>query len=750
MKGLYQRALELHTTKEDSDAGSKDEFKFDEDSGISKDDQKDILSAIEKVATKSRITITPEIFTIQALKRGVLFPFMVNLFSIIILAAGIFTLYFLFQRGEISLMEEAAVITTAEGKLIKELKKESEARLLEKNREIAHIQNRLEDIDREREDLLINMEAKISKREEELRRALESELESERAKLRLEGISEEDINRRLNELESEKSAEYSRQLQAYEKEAEDERIRMESNLKSLQEEYKNNLASANKERLKVLKESQKREEELKRQLDEKTKALESEKVQAKEELKKISDQKEQEDLANNQLIGLYNKVKSNIQSGRLEQALFSLNDIESFLNEESILTLPGFAKRREVEFFVVDSLQNLVKGEMKKEEVDTASLIRSANLVTDIKSRVIEAEALHMRGEINEAEKMYNEALGLIPEINKSHNFFLSMEREAEAARQEQLEEYLARAEYAFRRNKHTEAIDYYTKALEYLPEDTATIEKMISHVKLSGFELGIDRLERQDSGKAAGSLAQADKLFNQGQYNQAFLSYIDIVAKYPLSSQVEQALEGINKAADAINSTARSDLTETQNEMSRRISELEEDIKSRASQMESLQNEKRLLADEIASLNTEIEKLRESSSTSASTAELSETIKRKVEQLKKIEESYKRYAAREDTVLKTQGDEGLIESKLHLNAFLASTDEFFPGLWTRIKRYDMAFEQAGRSSAMQDVIDILYELSTQSSREAREKFIIGEMAIYRNDPIMLELLEELRELIKP
>ncbi|MEE8589876.1 MAG: hypothetical protein V3T35_01010, partial [Spirochaetia bacterium] len=128
MSGLFQKALEIrnHTQVE---PGSEDEFVLDEQSGISKEDQQEILEEIEKVSEESRISVTPETMVIKAAKRGFVFPLLVNIFSIVLLAGGGFTLYYFFQRGETVLMEEGSAIASAEGKLIEELKKESEAAL---------------------------------------------------------------------------------------------------------------------------------------------------------------------------------------------------------------------------------------------------------------------------------------------------------------------------------------------------------------------------------------------------------------------------------------------------------------------------------------------------------------------------------------------------------------------------------------------------------------------------------------------
>ena len=747
MSGLYQRALSLLRIEKPPEP--EGEFAFEEDSAISKEDQKEILSEIEKIAAGSRIAITPEIFTIRALKRGTFFPLMVNLFSILLLAGGLTTLYLLFQRGKSVIMEQATAITTAEGQLIQELKKESEAKLLEKNKEISNIQSRLLEIDQEREDLQSNMESKVQERENELRSALERELENERVKLRSQGISEEDINRKLRELELEKSFEYNRQLEAFKQEAEAERLKLESNLKTLQNEYEQNLTAANNERLKVLDEARQREAELQSQLEEKTRALDSEKLKAQAELRAISEQRQQENQASDRLISLYNTVARDIQSGKLNEALIDLEGIKNYLNEESIVTLPSILKRREVEFFVLDSLENLVRSELGKEEVDTASLIASANILTDIKDKVIEAENLYQSGRIGEAEELYSSALATIPEINQSHNYFTEQKQREEEARKRQLEAYLTAAESAFRRGNYTEALKSYTGGLAYLPEDQATIDRMITQVKTSGFQLGFEGLVKDNSQAAAAPLAEAQAYYEKRQYNQALLSYLDILARYPQSRQAETAVQGIKESIDAKNQAAETGFSVLKQDSEERIKSLENNLQARLTRLTTLEQEKSSLVNTVAGLKQEIDQLNKSAPTTATAAEIDEITRKRLENFAKIESSYNRYAAREDDILGRSGEEGLIQSKLYLDNFLASTEEVFPGLWQRIKKYDRAFELAGRSSAMQDAADIIYELSTRNTPGAQERFLNNEINRNRDDEIMVDLLNDLKELVK-
>ena len=150
MSGLFQKALEIRNHTQE---GLEDEFVLDESSGISKEDQQEILQEIERATQESRISVSPETMAIKAVKKGFLFPLLVNILFVVLLAGGGLALYYLFQRGETGLMEEGSAIASAEGMLIEELKKESEAALQAKNKEINQIQSRLENLDKQRQEL---------------------------------------------------------------------------------------------------------------------------------------------------------------------------------------------------------------------------------------------------------------------------------------------------------------------------------------------------------------------------------------------------------------------------------------------------------------------------------------------------------------------------------------------------------------------------------------------------------------------
>ncbi len=758
---------------------------FDENSGISKEDQQDIVKEIEKAASENKLSAGPQAFVLHAEHKGVMMPMLVNLLAVGLLAIGGLVLYYFFQRGETTLKEETLTITTAEGKLIEQLKKEAEEKLLAKNREISQIQGQLSEIDEQRRDLVANMDAKVATRELELRQGMEAALEAERQRLRRQGVSEDDINRRLVALEAQQTGEFQSQLNAFKRQAEEERLATENNLKTMQQEFQASLARASEERQQVLADSRRREDELKSQLQARAEALEAESQQARQELARISEQREKEELAANQLIGFYSRVKSDMQASLLDQALNNLEGIRQYLNDPAIGALPGMQQRREVEFFVVDSLSSLVRGEMRREAPDTTSLVAAANLLTELRKRIQDGDALLARAETTAAGKEYAEALALVPEVDKAHSFLMERQRRqleaaaedavaaarAEAAdgpRREALRQALAAGQAAFEARDYPATVERYTTALSYLPEEPAVVTRLVGQLRQAGYELAVDSYSKRDSAAAARPLTAAERLQSQGRYLEAISAYSELLEKYPASTQTRAALQGIGLSVEAL-----SRQPETASASGRRrpaeqssaeaetlrasLARVEQDLKDRVAMSETLQREKAMLSAEVESLRGELASARKSAQDAESRlaeALNDEVMKQKLARLEAIEASYNRivasyrdYAAKEDSMVSTKGEDALVEAKLHLNAFLASTEDSFPGLWNRIKRFDGAFEKAGRTGALEDVSDVLYELSVRRTATERRQFLDAELQRRKGDSLMGQLLTELKGL---
>ena len=751
MPGLLKKARTLRTSY-GLPVDGRDEFVFDPDSGISREDQKDILREIEQVATKNRISVSPEVFAVKAAKRGVLFPVLVNVAAILALAGGLALLYVFFQRGESQLARSDTGTITAEGKLIEEVKRESEAKLQEKNQQISQIQGRLADIDRQRQDLLTTMDSKVSERERQLRASLAAELEAEKARLQNQGLSEQDINRRLADLQSQKNAESARQLDEYRAQAEAERQKADGNLRNLQAEFSANLAQASQERQQVLDESKKREADLKAQLEQKAHEAESAQARSDQALRALQSQKQEEDLASGQLVGLYSVVKGDIGAKDYQGAIKGLQAIRDYVTSTDVGSLPLIAQRRDVDLFVVDSLANLVQGQLSQASVDTGTLVAAAGQISDVRAAVAQADSEVKAGNIAEAEKAYATALSVIPEIARSYAFFSAKERDTENARQTALRAGLARAETAFDARRYPEMLAAYKDALAYLPETSARLDRTLSNIAAGGSEQGKARAVGEQTRAAAPLLRQADVAAAQGRPADALSSYLTILDRYPQSRQAVSAVRGVATASAALNEQAASRLAARERDLGLQIEALRKQVADRGTEVTGIKKSvmalvgqqgdprttdtaalmaalaakfggfpgardasseltRRLQAaeDNSAALQVKIDSLMAENDTlkeaakkqaavspapqAAAAAGVSADDARLLRQLDRLADAYSRYASQEDAIIGSQGEQkGRLRTIGLRDTFLGSLDGMFKGLLDRVHRYDARF----------------------------------------------------------
>jgi hypothetical protein len=813
--GLLEKARKLRTSL-GLPIDRREEFTFESDSGISREDQKDILREIEQVATQNRIAVSPEVFVVKAAKRGVLFPVLVNLVAVVGLAGGLAILYLSFQRGETQLAQSETGTITAEGKLIEEVKKESEAQLQEKNRQITQIQDQLAAIDRQRQDLQSNMDAKVNERESQLKSALAAQLAAEKAKLQKQGLSAEDINRRLSALEAEKNAESARQLAAFRAQAEADRQKADQSLKSLQAEFSANLAQANQERQQVIDESKKREADLQARLEQKTKEAESAQVRSQQALSALQSRQQQEDLVSGQLIGLYSLVKADMVAKDYPKALTGLQAIRDYVSRPDISVLPAIQQRREVDLFVVDSLTSFVQGQLSPANVDTSSLVAAAGQISEVRDAVSQADAQAKAGNIAAAERLYAKALSVIPEIAQSYAYFATKERDTENARQEVLRAGLARAEAAFDRGSYAEMLAAYKDALSYLPETSARLGKTLSNIAAAGSEQGRASTRAAQARAAAPLLAQGDAALAQSRPADALSRYLTILQRYPESPQAGSAVQGITNASAALGDRADAGLLARERNLGEQVTALQKQLADRGTEIVGIKKSimgllgmqgnpettdtsnliaalssrfgtlskatgsssdlsQRLsqaedndaaLQRRIDALDAENQRLKAAADTKAAETASRQNIPATQQpgrqggtqevaalraRMSALGSSYSAYTSREDPLLAARGDSGLVDTKAYLDDFLGSrpVEETFPGLYERIQRYDQGFLAAGRSNAIQEVLDVVIEMSKQKSRDARARFLSEQLTTYGKDKDMTDLVKGLQTLMK-
>lgn len=688
------------------------DLSFDAESGISKEDQKDILQTIENVVTQNKIATTPEDFIVKAVKRGVLFPTLVIVAAIAAMGAGGAAFYFLFQQGQTKIVRGTLGTITAEGQLIQAVRQEASARLQEKNQEINSIQGRLADIDKQRQDLQSNMETKVSQQEQELRAQMAAALDAEKSRLEKEGLSKTAIALRLQDLEKQRNALLLRQLESFRSQADAQRLLAEKNLRTLQTNFEANLAKANTEKQQALADAQKREQDLKGQFSQKTATLESAQAKAEQALAAIAAEREKEDLVTGQLSGLYGVVRDEISLHRYDKALAGLKSLRDFVDRPDIVTLPGLAKRHDFDEFVIDSLSSYVQGEIDKAKIDTATLLQAANQFTILRQRVSEAQDLLKAGKTSDAEKAYAAALNLIPEVATSYAYFVGRDQAAEAARQIRLAQALDRAEAAFAAGNLAAAATSYRAALNYIPVASERLDSAITNLESAGIAESSRQAGQTQSRAAAGLLSQTDALRTQGKYDEALSGYLNLLAKYPLATQTKDALAGIQVAVRNLSESAGTATKAEQTALGSRVASLQQELTARRGDIASLQ----------------------------------QRVKEAQDRLDAMDKSYRDYISQEDPVIKAKGDSGLMDTKPYFDAFFRSTSiqGSFPGISDRVKRYDLGFQSAGRSDAIQDAITIVVNYSRQRTPELKRQFIQSQLKAYAKDPDMTQLLQEM------
>ena len=120
---------------------------------ISPEEREQVLKQIETAIAANRPTTGFDLSVLKAEKRGLLFPLLINLAALVLIAAGVLFLFRFFELRKESITLRQTSYLSAEGTLIQALKRETESRLQAKEQEIASIQERLQRVDREREAL---------------------------------------------------------------------------------------------------------------------------------------------------------------------------------------------------------------------------------------------------------------------------------------------------------------------------------------------------------------------------------------------------------------------------------------------------------------------------------------------------------------------------------------------------------------------------------------------------------------------
>jgi chromosome segregation ATPase len=292
---------------------------FDANSGISREEQREILDSINRITEKNRSSFSGAAREFKASKKGVLFPIAVNAAAVLILAGGFFIISALHGRAEIRLRGGTKVFNTAERALISEIRKETSLQIEAKENEIAQIISKMEDVDA-----------------------------------------------RLQEL-------YSGSMTA-------DRTTAEENLKKLHAEYSVTLAGLRDERARILENARAREAGLYAQLEERTREIsalsgESEAAlnSARSEIERLRTEQEKAAAVEAQLGAYFQITSEQIRSGLLTAAGDTLKSMRSFLNTPAFQNLRAFQAKKDVYARSITVLEAMVEEARRSPEAFAAA-----------------------------------------------------------------------------------------------------------------------------------------------------------------------------------------------------------------------------------------------------------------------------------------------------------------------------------------------------------------------------------------
>lgn len=783
-KGLLQKATAIQTMSAGSLAnpqGNLDSGMLEaaRAAGISGEDGEDILKRIDAIAVENRIA-APEEGRIPALRRGIFVPALVNALAVVGMAAAFLVLAAFFHEREADIASSSAVVLSAEGRLIRELRAESETLIREKDVQLDEIRVRLESLEKDSRELARSFETRLLERETELKARLESEIETERARLRAEGYAEAEIEARLKEFEIRKTAEFQTALASFRLALDSEREASDARIAAAKAEYERNLATVASERRRIQDEAAARETELRSTLDARVKTLELARAEAsaglesaRAELLALQQRQAKDKAAEDRIVGLYRTIRLALADRRYEDAYAGVAALSAFLADPVVASSTTLAARREADVFIAQSLAALVKSEIDRASADASGLVKQAELYARARAAGARGDEAFARGDRAAAEAAYRDAVSVAPELVSAFEFAWNSRSIDAAVNATGAALAFDRAELAYKAGDFVAARTSYAEGLTAMGAPASALAVAASALSVP------TRAAAEapaPSPAAAAELAAANRLLERGAWTEAAEGYIKILAASPPAEIATQAARGARRALEGW-SAAEKARVETDRtriaELSARAARLETELAGAAlsaSEREATIAETKRL---IASLEEERDRLRRENEelarrpatapgptqtgTSGPTTEEFAALKAERDALallsKRMDElaaSFSVYATREDAArAATPGQAGLLAARTELDAFLGSAvvRSAMPDLRERVAAYEAAWLEAGQKEVVYNAIDILEGSRRFTDPARRNAWLDEQLARYAGNQALKDFIETVRAL---
>lgn len=731
----------------------------DQVGGISEEDQREIMLEIEKVAGENRIAVSEGLFDFKAHRNGALFPLLVNLVGVVLLAGGIAALIWLFRTGEQELLEAGRVVVTAESLLIEEIRRETEQQLAAKDGEITAIQARLQEIDAERAALAGNLEARVARREAQLRQELEAELEAERQRLRALNLTEEEIELRLASFAEVKEREFAQRLDQYHRQARAEQDRLAQELNQREAEFNRSLTQASQERDVLLRESAERLTALQQEFEAELAAGQVELDMAQAELSRLAREQERETLLRGQIRGLYQTSTAALQQGNYELARTRLRDLRTLLNEESVLRVPALREQRPVDLLLVDSLEALIRFQEQFGTAEAERRLSQGALVSRVQELVEQAAAAAQAGQTEQAVGFYRQALDVIPAVSESYSFLGDTDDETATTELTRLNEEAAQlivdaraareaGDYGLAMNRYSAVVRDYARSRHRL-EAAEGMEETLALVQTRNLSL-------QDSLTASLSELESDRTVLtealEETRQELARARSDLDTREQEVAALRQDINRLQQQAPVATTqitALQSDLARSQQELTAartRVQQLEQTVASRDATLQATEEELLTALNELA-----IARARTGTAADPAMAAELDRLRALETEIRSTQNRWEIYreevAVLDDTA--ARDDIQLLNARVSLERFLseATMRRLFPEMSREIERFDAAFVSSGRENALLDAADLIMDVSVADNWT--ERFALIRQARSGADPAYLDFLTELEELLR-
>ncbi len=416
MKGLLKKAIELR---------GKIEPTPPEEDGIGYAEREEILEEINKIVSQHRIDIETSKTKPKPIKRDIIIPLLINIFAVILLASGIYLLSYVFDKREESYVTKNKEIMSAESKVISTLKEESEKQLNQKNKEIKKIQERLQEIARQKQNLELTMQQKIKEREAKLKAQLQEALKREREKLSGKGYSEAEINKRLKYLSAKIKKSNQQELEKYKQETQAELKKKQEEIERLMKTYQSELTKAREEQKRLESFYKQKEAELKEKYQSEKAALERKTESISAQLFKMKELRRKESLALDRIIGIYKKIQQAMETSDYETAKELLHEQEKLLSNRDMTALPAIKARIPVEKITIDSLKSLIA-----EKIENKRLREYEKLIKNIDKTIKTADYYYRKKQYGKAKYFYTKAMNQIASIKQGYSRLSTMQEQ--------------------------------------------------------------------------------------------------------------------------------------------------------------------------------------------------------------------------------------------------------------------------------------------------------------------------------